>query len=92
MKYKLIYTTKFKKDYKLSIRRGMPTELLKETITLLQNGQPLPSRMHDHALTGDYIGFRECHILPDWLLLYFVEEDIITLTLSRTGSHSDIFK
>lgn len=92
MKYKLIYTTKFKKDYKLSIRRGMPTELLKETITLLQNGQPLPSKMHDHALVGDFIGFRECHILPDWLLLYFVEEDTITLTLSRTGSHSDIFK
>lgn len=92
MKYKLIYTTKFKKDYKLSIRRGMPIELLKDTITLLQNGQPLPSKMHDHALVGDFIGFRECHILPDWLLLYFVEEDTITLTLSRTGSHSDIFK
>lgn len=92
MRYKLIYTTKFKKDYKLSIKRGMPIELLKDTITLLQNGQPLPSKMHDHALVGDFIGFRECHILPDWLLLYFVEEDTITLTLSRTGSHSDIFK
>lgn len=92
MKYRLIYTTKFKKDYKLSIKRGMPIELLKDTITLLQNGQPLPSKMHDHALVGDFIGFRECHILPDWLLLYFVEEDTITLTLSRTGSHSDIFK
>ncbi len=92
MKYRLIYTTKFKKDYKLSIKRGMPIELLKDTITLLQNGQPLPSKMHDHALVGDFIGFRECHILPDWLLLYFVEEDTITLTLARTGSHSDIFK
>ena len=92
MKYRLIYTTKFKKDYKLSIKRGMPIELLKDTITLLQNGQPLPSKMHDHALVGDFIGFRECHILPDWLLLYFVEGDTITLTLARTGSHSDIFK
>lgn len=91
MKYKLIYTTKFKKDYKLSVKRGMPIELLKKAITLLQNGQPLPANMHDHALAGDYIGFRECHILPNWLLIYFVEEDTITLTLSRTGSHSDLF-
>lgn len=92
MKYRLIYTTKFKKDYKLSVRRGMPIELLKETITLLQDGQSLPPNMQDHALTGDYIGFRECHILPNWLLVYLVEEATITLTLARIGSHSDLFK
>lgn len=58
MKYKLIYTTKFKKDYKLAVKRGLPITKLKDTITLLQTGQQLPASMQDHALTGDYAGFR----------------------------------
>lgn len=91
MKYKLIYTTKFKKDYKLAVKRGLPTTKLKDTITLLQTGQQLPASMQDHALTGDYAGFRECHIQPDWLLVYLKDADVITLTLTRTGTHSDLF-
>ena len=62
-----------------------------EVVDLLAMGQPLPERNRDHALTGDWVGHRECHIQPDWLLIYRVEEDVLVLTMTRTGTHSELF-
>ncbi|MBE6111587.1 MAG: type II toxin-antitoxin system YafQ family toxin [Peptococcaceae bacterium] len=90
-KYQVKTTTHFKKDYKLAMRRGRKMNLLKEVITLLAMGKPLPEKYKDHALTGNWSGHRECHIQPDWLLVYRIENDVLVLTLSRTGSHSDLF-
>ena len=90
-KFTVKYTTQFKKDYKLAIKRGMKIELLDAVITDLANGVPLPDKNNDHALTGNWIGHRECHILPDWLLIYRAEGDVLVLTLARTGTHSDLF-
>ena len=90
-KYTVKFTTQFKKDYKLAIKRGMKTALLDAVITDLANGVPLPEKSSDHALGGNWVGHRECHILPDWLLLYRVDGDVLVLTLTRTGTHSDLF-
>ena len=84
-------TTQFRKDYKLAMKRGLKIKLLDEIVTLLAMGEALPEKNKDHALTGDWVGHRECHILPDWLLVYRVENDVLVLTLSRTGTHSDLF-
>ena len=86
------YTTQFKKDYKVVVKRGYKTALLEDVIRLLCNEQPLPDKNRDHALTGSFVGFRECHIQPDWLLIYKVEQEILTLTLTRTGTHSDLLE
>lgn len=86
------YTNKFKRDYKLMQKRGHDVRLLDNVIRMLAKEEKLPEKYKDHALTGNFIGFRECHIKPDWLLIYLVEDDIVTLTLSRTGTHSDLFK
>ena len=59
---------------------------------MLANGETLPEKYHDHSLSGNWIGHRECHIQPDWLLVYYFEDDILVLTLARTGTHSDLFK
>lgn len=85
------FTSKFKKDYKLIKKRGMNINLLKEIVGKLANNIPLEEKYKDHELTGNYKGFRECHIQPDWLLIYLVEDDKLTLTLTRTGTHSDLF-
>lgn len=69
----------------------MNITLLKDIITKLANSEPLGARHKDHPLSGDWIGHRECHIQPDWLLVYRIENDILVLTLSRTGTHSDLF-
>ena len=90
-KFTVKYTTRFKKDYKLAIKRGMKIELLDAVITDLANGVPLPDKNTDHALTGNWVGHRECHILPDWLLIYRTDGDVLVLTLARTGTHSDLF-
>ena len=90
-KFTVKYTTQFKKDYKLAIKRGMKIELLDAVITDLANGVPLPDKNTDHALTGNWVGHRECHILPDWLLIYRTDGDVLVLTLARTGTHSDLF-
>lgn len=66
--------------------------MLKEIIADLANGNPLPDKNSDHPLTGNWVGHRECHILPDWLLIYRIEDDVLVLTLARTGSHSDLFE
>ena len=68
----------------------MDIELLDNIIRKLSCGEMLPEKNRDHALTGDWVGHRECHILPDWLLVYRVEDDILVLTLARTGTHSDL--
>ena len=89
-KYTVKYTTAFKKDYKRTMKRGMRIELLEQVVALLSMGA-LPNKYHDHELTGDWAGHRECHILSDWLLIYYIEDDVLVLTLARTGSHSDLF-
>ena len=90
-KYTVKFTTVFRKDYKKAKKRRLPLEKLKEVVDLLAMGQPLPERNRDHALTGDWVGHRECHIQPDGLLIYRVEEDVLVLTMTRTGTHSELF-
>lgn len=90
-KYIVKTTTQFKKDFKLAKKRGLKMELLREVITVLAMGETLPEKNKDHALTGNWIGHRECHILPDWLLVYRLEDEVLVLTLTRTGTHSDPF-
>lgn len=85
------FTSKFKKDYKLIKKRKMDIGLLKEIVNKLANSIPLEEKHKDHELTGNYKGFRECHIQSDWLLIYLIEDDKLTLTLTRTGTHSDLF-
>lgn len=88
---KLMTTTQFRKDYKRIKKRGYDMSLLEDTITTLLSRKGLAKKHQDHRLTGDYSGFRECHILPDWLLVYAVDHENLLLTASRTGSHSDLF-
>lgn len=87
------FTSQFKKDYKLAVKRGCNPQELQEVITLLINEQPLPEKYRDHALVNsrNYKDMRECHIEPDWLLIYKVYRDVLVLKLIRTGSHSDLF-
>ena len=87
----IVWTTQFKKDYKLALKRHMDIALLDDIIRILSRGEPLPEKNRDHALTGDWVGHRECHILPDWLLVYRIENDVLVLTLARMGTHSDLF-
>ncbi len=90
--YTVKFTNRFKKNYKLMIKRGKNIELLDHVINLLMNGRKLDEKYRDHELTGFWNGYRECHIQPDWLLVYYVENEILVLTLVDTGSHSDLFK
>ncbi|MDR0828530.1 MAG: type II toxin-antitoxin system YafQ family toxin [Prevotellaceae bacterium] len=89
--YEIIYSKQFKKDYKLAVKRNLDIAALHSVITLLANGKTLPSKNKDHALKGEYYGYRECHIQPDWLLMYRINETQLELLLSRTGTHSDLF-
>ena len=89
-KYTVKPTSQFKKDYKLAMKRGLNISLLNEVITMLSRGDALPEKYRDHALIGNWLGHRECHILPDWLLVYKIENEVLVLTLSRTGTHSDL--
>lgn len=90
-KYTVKPTTQFKKDFKLAIKRGADIELLETVIETLAMGAKLPDENRDHPLSGNWIKHRECHILPDWLLVYRIEDDVLVLTLVRTGTHSDLF-
>ena len=90
-KYIVKPTTQFKKDFKLAMKRSMKIELLEEVIAMLAMGETLPDKHKDPALTGNWVGHRECHILPDWLLIYRIEDEVLVLTLARTGTHSDLF-
>lgn len=88
---KLVTTTNFRKEYKLAKRRGMDIDLLDSVIQMLLEEKPLASKFHDHSLHGNYEGFRECHLNPDWLLIYRIESDKAILVASHTGTHSDLF-
>ena len=90
MIYELILTGKFKKSLKRAQKRGLDISLLEAVVDKLQNNIKLEEKYHDHELVGNLRGFRECHIQPDWLLLYLKEEDVLTLTLVDTGSHADL--
>ena len=81
----------FKKDYKRLKKRHYNLDTLAAVIDLLATGNPLPEKYKDHILIGDYAGCRECHIAPDWLLVYEIKETELLLYLTRTGTHSDIF-
>lgn len=84
-------TSKFRKDYKRMKKQGKNMSLLKIIINDLLAEEILDPNYHDHPLSGNYAGFRECHILPDWLLIYAIDYDQLLLTVSRTGTHSDLF-
>ena len=85
------FSAKFKRDFKAIVKRGYDTSLFEEVVSILRQEKPLPEKYCDHALKGEYIGHRECHISLDWLLIYKVENEIVTLSLTRTGTHSDLF-
>ncbi len=87
----IVLSNQFKKDLKLASKRGYKLELLERIVDKIANNIKLEDKYRDHALTGNYVGFRECHIQPDWLLVYRIENDELILFLSRTGSHSDLF-
>ena len=87
----LVTTTKFRKDYKRMKKRGNDLSLLQDVLDTLIREEPLDQKYRDHALTGNYAGFRECHVQPDWLLIYAVSDTELILTASRTGTHSDLF-
>lgn len=90
-KYTVKYTASFKKDYKRAIKSGLKIELLEQIVALLAMGETLPEKNRDHELSGNWAGHRECHILPDWLLIYRIEQNVLVLTLARTGTHSSLF-
>lgn len=94
MKYEIQRTKSFVKDYKLAVKRGCNISKLKKVIELLASGESLPKEYRDHALVNsrEYKDVRECHIEPDWLLVYRITEDVLVLTLLRTGTHSDLFR
>ncbi len=90
MMYEIILTGKFKKSLKRARKRGLDISLLEEVVDMLQNDIRLEDKYRDHELKGNFKGFRECHVQPDWLLIYLKEEDVLTLTLVDTGSHADL--
>ena len=89
--FKIVSSNRFRKDLKLALRRGYKIELLEEVVNKLAEGMVLEPRYKDHELAGDFKGLRECHITPDWLLIYQVVDNELVLYLSRTGTHSDLF-
>ena len=91
MKYDVTFSNQFKRDLKLVRKQGKDESKLREVVAMLANGEPLPPKYKDHQLTGNYGACRECHIQPDWLLIYQIIEDDLILFLTRTGSHSELF-
>ena len=92
MRYQVKFTNQVKRDLKLAEKQGKDTERLFRVVERLANGETLEPKYRDHDLTGNYKGCRECHIAPDWLLVYEVVEDVLVLMLYRTGSHSELFR
>lgn len=90
--YTVKFTSAFKKNYKLMKKRGMDISLLDDVIEELRRGKELDGKYKDHVLKGEYADFHECHVKPDWLLIYLIENNILTLTLVNTDSHADLFK
>ena len=91
MQYKIEYTSRFKKEYKLAKKRGRNISLLRTVIDILAKGEPLPEKYSDHSLVSNWTGYRECHIQGDWLLIYKYQNDELILSLTATGTHSDLF-
>ncbi|MDR1735803.1 MAG: type II toxin-antitoxin system YafQ family toxin [Oscillospiraceae bacterium] len=89
--YERVYSARFKRDLRRAEKRGKDLSLLEEVIDILAEGKRLPIEYSDHPLKGNYKGFRECHIEPDWLLVYKIDKGILVLLLSRTGTHQDLF-
>mgnify|MGYP002543979544 FL=1 len=89
-KYQLITTSTFKKEYKKMVKRNYNISLLEKIVDQLLKGEKLPEKNKDHALSGNWKGYRECYIEPDWLLVYKIYEDKLILSLSKTGTHSDL--
>lgn len=89
--YNIRPTAKFQRDLKRVKKRGFDISLLTDVLKLLAAGRPLPEKHRDHQLSGEYAGCRECHITPDWLLIYEINQNTLILYLTRTGSHSDLF-
>ena len=92
MNYEIRFTNQFKKDMKLAQKQGKDIDKLFSVVNILASGEPLPEKFRDHDLTGDYKGCRECHIEPDWLLVYEKDNGLLILMLNRVGSHSELFK
>ena len=92
MKYEIKFSGQFKKDLKLAKKQGKNIDKLFDVVERLANGETLEAKYHDHDLSGDYKGCRECHIDPDWLLIYEIFDDVLVLLLNRVGSHSELFK
>lgn len=92
MKYEVRFTTQFKKDLKLANKQGKNTDKLFEIVERLANGEALEAKYRDHELSGSYQGCRECHVEPDWLLVYEIFNDVLVLLLNRVGSHSELFR
>ena len=91
MSYEIEFRTGFKRDFKRALKRGLPEEKLEEVIKLLRSGDDFPPKYKKHKLKGDYSGLWECHIQPDWLLIWSQDDTIRLISLVRTGSHSDLF-
>ena len=92
MKYEIKFTTQFKKDLKLAKKQNRNLDKLFEVINILADGGTLEARYRDHDLSGIYRGTRECHIEPDWLLVYEIRDEVLVLMLYRLGAHAELFK
>jgi len=90
-KYEIVQTGRFKRDLKLARKRGYDLSLLGVVVDMLAAGNELPEKYRDHSLSGNFAGCRECHITPDWLLIYEIADEELILYLTRTGKHSDLF-
>ena len=91
MKYEVKFTNQFKKDVKPAKKQGKNLEKLYTVIEKLANGEQLEAKYRDHDLSGNFVGCKECHIEPDWLLIYEIIDDVLVLVLNRTGTHSELF-
>lgn len=91
-KYTIAPTTQFRKDCKKAQKQSRKKELLQKVVDQIAQGKPLPEKHRDHELSGIWTGYRECHIAPDWMLIYRLDTEVLAMTLARTGSHSDIFQ
>ncbi|MBR2090356.1 MAG: type II toxin-antitoxin system YafQ family toxin [Fibrobacter sp.] len=91
MQYQIEYTSRFKKEYKLAKKRGRDISLLRTVIDILAKGETLPEKYKDHPLVSNWIGYRECHIQGDWLLIYKYKDNELILSLTATGTNSNLF-
>ncbi len=89
--FAILWTKQFRKDYKAAIKRNLSIESLDKVIRVLSKGEALDPKFKDHPLSGNWKSYRECHIAPDWLLIYKIENKRLLLVLARTGTHSDLF-